>query len=135
MRTLLSSEHGAGVHSHVPLPRVAIGRPWCVGPAVETSEGGGLARRATTTSAAGVVLTVVSTASTAIAVFVVILGPVDTGTTVAAMGRARRRGRQGLGRRGRNVGVEHRRGSRRSGTVHVKLLQEQIIPNFEEVRE
>jgi hypothetical protein len=36
-RTLLSSGHGAGVHSHVPLPRVAVGRPRCVGPAVGTS--------------------------------------------------------------------------------------------------
>jgi hypothetical protein len=34
MRTLLSSGHGAGVHSHVPLPRVAVGRPRCVGPTV-----------------------------------------------------------------------------------------------------
>jgi hypothetical protein len=39
-----------------------------------------------------------------------------------------------LGRRGRNIGVERRRGSRRSGTVHVKLIQEQIILNFEEVQ-
>jgi hypothetical protein len=45
-----------------------------------------------------------------------------------------RRARRWLGRRGCNVGVERRRGSRRSGTVHVKLLQEQIIPNFEEVQ-
>jgi hypothetical protein len=37
LRTLLSSEHGAGVHSHVPLPRVVVGRPRCVGPVVETS--------------------------------------------------------------------------------------------------
>jgi hypothetical protein len=35
--TLLSSGHRAGVHSHVPLPQVAIGRPQCVGPAIETS--------------------------------------------------------------------------------------------------
>jgi hypothetical protein len=134
LRTLLSSGHGAGVHNHVPLPRVAVSRPQCVGPAVGTSGGGGLAKRATTTSAAGVVLAVVAAAITSIAVFVVILGPVATGAVVAAMGRARRRGRRWLNRRGRNVGVERRRGSRRSGTVHVKLLQEQIIPNFEEVR-
>jgi hypothetical protein len=87
--TLLSSGHGAGVHSHVPLPRVAVGRPQCVGPAVRTSWGGGLARRATTTSAAGAVLAIVAAAITAIAVFVVILGPVSTSAAVAAMGRAR----------------------------------------------
>jgi hypothetical protein len=27
LRTLLSSGHGSGVHSHVPLPRVAVGQP------------------------------------------------------------------------------------------------------------
>jgi hypothetical protein len=130
LRTLLSSGHGAGVHSHVPLPWVVVGQPRCVGPAVGTSGGSGLARRATTVSIAGVVLVVMAAAITAIVVFVVILGPV---TTSATMGRARRRGRQWLGRWGRNIGLEHRRGSRRSGTVHVKLFQEQIIPNFEKV--
>jgi hypothetical protein len=75
LRTLLSNGHGTGVHSHVPLPRVAIGRPRCVGPAVITSGGGGLARRATMASAA-VVLAVVAAAITAIAVFVVVLVPV-----------------------------------------------------------
>jgi hypothetical protein len=84
--------------------------------------GRGLARRATTASAACVVLTVVATAITAIAVFIVILGLVATGVAVAAMGWARRRGRRWLGRRGCNVGVERRRGSQRPGTVHVKLL-------------
>jgi hypothetical protein len=128
---LLSNGHRAGVHSHVPLPRVVVGQPRCVGLAVGTSGGDGLARRATTASTAGVVLAVVVVAITAIAVFVVILGPV---VAVAVMGRARRRGRRWLGRRGRNVGVERHRDSRRSGTVHVKLLQEQIIPNFEEVQ-
>jgi hypothetical protein len=122
LRTLLSSGHGAGVHSHVPLPRVAVGRTRCVGPAVGTSGGGGLTRRATTTSTTGAVLAVVAAAITAIAVFVVGLGPVAIGATVAAMGRARRRGRRWLGCWGRNVGVERRRGSRRSGTVHVNLL-------------
>jgi hypothetical protein len=121
----LSSGHGAEVHSHVPLPWVVVGRPWCVGSAVGTSGGGGLARRATTASAAGAILAVVAAASTAIVVFVVILGPVVTGATIAAMGRARRRGRRGLGCRGRNVGgVERRWGSWRLDTVHVKLLQE-----------
>jgi hypothetical protein len=83
--------------------------------------GGGLARRATTTSAAIAVLTVVAAAITAIAVFVIVLVPVATGVAVSTIGRARRRGRWWLGRRGRNVGVERRRGSRKPGTVHVNL--------------
>jgi hypothetical protein len=123
LRTLLSSGYGAGTHSHVSLPQVAVGRPQCVGPAVGTNGGSGLARRATTASAAGAVLVVVAAAITAIAVFVVILGLVATGAAVAAMGRVRRRGRRWLGRRGPNVGVEHRRGSQRPGTIHVNLLQ------------
>jgi hypothetical protein len=86
LRTLLSSGHGAGVHSHVSLPRVAVGQPWCVGSTVGTSGGGGLARRATTASTAGAVLVVVATAITAITVFVVILGPVATGTAVCRHG-------------------------------------------------
>jgi hypothetical protein len=117
--------HGAGVHSHVPLPRVVVGRPRCVGPTVG---------RATTAPAAGAVLVVVAATIIAIAVFVVIHGPVATGAAVAAMGRVRRRERWWLGHRGCNVGVEHYWGCRRFDTVHVKLLQEQIIPNFEEVR-
>jgi hypothetical protein len=127
----LFSGHEARVYSHVPLPWVAIGQPRCVGPAVGISGGGGLARRATTTSVVGAVLAVVAVAITTIVVFVVILGPV---ATVAAMGRARRRGRRWFVHRGCNVGVEHLRGSRRPDTIYVKLLQEQIIPNFEEVR-
>jgi hypothetical protein len=63
----------------VPLPRVVVGRPWCVGLAVGTSGSGGLARRAITTSAAVAVLAVVAAAITAIAVFVVVLVPVVTG--------------------------------------------------------
>jgi hypothetical protein len=132
LRTLLL--HGARVHSHLPLSRVAVGRPRCVGTAVGTSGGGGLARRATTASAANAVLAVVATAITAIAVFVVVLGPLATGVAVVIIGRARRRGRRWLGRQGCNIGVERRRGSRRPGTVHVKLLQEQIILNLEEVQ-
>jgi hypothetical protein len=123
LRTLLSSGHGVGIHSHVPLPRVAVGRSRCVGPAGGTSGGSGLTRRATTASFAGVVLAVVATAITAITVFVVVLGPVVTGAVVSPIGRARQRGRRWLGRRGRNIGVEHRRNSRRPGTVHVNLLQ------------
>jgi hypothetical protein len=120
MQTLLSNGHGAGVHSHVALPRVAVGRPRCVGPAVGTSGGGGLSRRATTASA---VVAVVAAAITAIAVFVVLLVPVATGAVVSAIGWVRRRGRRWLGRRGRSVGVEHHRGSRRLDTVYVNLLQ------------
>jgi hypothetical protein len=85
------------------------------GPVVRTSGGGGLARRATTTSATVAVLAVVAVAITAIAVFVVVLVP---SVTVSAIGWVR----GWLGRRGRNIGVECRRGSRRLGTVHVNLL-------------
>jgi hypothetical protein len=74
LRTPLSSGHGAGVHSHVPLPWVVVGRPRCVGPTIRNRGGGGLARRATTTSAAGAILALVAATMTAIAVFVVILG-------------------------------------------------------------
>jgi hypothetical protein len=134
LQTLLSSGHGARVHSHVPLPHVVVGRARCVGPSVRISGGSGLVRRSPTAFAAGAVLAVVAAVITAIAIFVVILGLVATGVAVAVMGRARRRGRRWLGRWGRNVGVEHRRGSRRPGTVYVKLLQEQIILNFDEVQ-
>jgi nitrate reductase NapE component len=89
LRMLLSSGHGAGVHSHVPLQWVVIGRPRCIGLAIGTSGGGGLARRAPTTSAVGTVLVVVVIAITTIAVLVVGLGPVATGAAVTAMGRAR----------------------------------------------
>jgi hypothetical protein len=122
LRTLLSNGHRVGVHSHVLLPRVAVGRPRCIGLAVGISGGGGLARRATTAPAAGAILAVVAAFITAITVFVVILGPVATGVAVATMAWVRRRGRRWLGRRGCNAGVECHRGSRRSGTVHVKLL-------------
>jgi hypothetical protein len=106
---LLSSGHGAGVHSHVPLPRVAIGRLRCVGPTVGTSGGGGLAIRATTASAAVGVLVIVAAATITIAVFIVILVLVATGVAVSAIGRVRRRGKWWLGSRGRSVGVERRR--------------------------
>jgi hypothetical protein len=49
----------AGVHSHVSLPWVVVGRPWCVSPTVGTSGGGGLARRATMASVVGAVLAIV----------------------------------------------------------------------------
>jgi hypothetical protein len=74
LQTLLSSGHRTGVHSHVPLPRVAVGLPRCIGSAVGTSGGGGLARRATTTSVVIAVLAVVAAAITTIAVFVVVVG-------------------------------------------------------------
>jgi hypothetical protein len=89
LQTLLSSGHEARVHNHVPLPQVAIGRPWCIGPVIGTSGGGGLARRATTTSTTVVVLAVVATAIISIVVFVVVLVPVATGATIFAIGRAR----------------------------------------------
>jgi hypothetical protein len=85
--------------------------------------GGGLARRATTASAAVAVLAVVAATITAIVVFVIVLVPIATSVAVSAMGRVRWRGGRWLGRRGRSVGVEHRQGSRRPGTVHVNLLQ------------
>jgi hypothetical protein len=91
LRTLLSSGHG--VHSHVPLPQVAVGQSRCVGPAIGTSGDGGLARRATTTSATVAVLAVVAAAITAIAVFVVVLISVATGAAIFTIGRARRRRR------------------------------------------
>jgi hypothetical protein len=98
MRTLLSSGHGAGVHSHVPLSRVAVGRPRCVGPIVGTSGGGGLARRATTTSVAVAVLAVVAAIIITIAVFVIVLVLIAIGAAVFVIGRARRRGRPGTQR-------------------------------------
>jgi hypothetical protein len=110
---------GSGVHSHVP-PTTGGRRSATVRwPYRRNQWGGGLARRDTTTSVVGAILAVVPAAITAIMVFVGILGPV---TTVAVMGRARRRGRRWLGRWVRNVGVERRRGNWRPGTVHVNLL-------------
>jgi hypothetical protein len=95
--TLLSSGHRAGVHSHVPLPWVVIGRPQCIDPVIGTSGGGGLARRTT-------------------------MAPNRWCCSC-------------------RCGHRHYRycdfcceDSRRSGTVHVKHLQEKIIPKFEEVR-
>jgi hypothetical protein len=70
----------------VPLPQVAIGWPRCGGPTIRISGGSGLAGRAITTSAAGAVPAVVTAASTAIVVFVVILGPVATDAAVAPWG-------------------------------------------------
>jgi hypothetical protein len=88
---LFSSGHGAGVQSHVPLPRVAVGRPRCVGPTVGTSGGGGLARKAITASTVIAVLAFVAAAITAIVIFVIVLVPVVTGAAVSAIGWARRR--------------------------------------------
>jgi hypothetical protein len=82
---LLSSGHEAGVHSHVPLPWVVVGRPRCVGPVIGTGGDCGLARRATTAPVACAVLAIVAAAITAIVVFVVILVPVATGAAVATM--------------------------------------------------
>jgi hypothetical protein len=105
------------------LPLVAVGQPRCVGPAVGTSGGSGLSRRATTASAVVAVLVVAAAAITAIVVFVVVLVPVATGAAVSTIGWVRQRGRRWLDRLGRSVGVEHCQGSRRPGTVHVNLLQ------------
>jgi hypothetical protein len=128
MRTLLSSGYGAGVYGHVPLSRVVVSRPRRVGSAIEASGAGGLARSATTASTVVAVLAVVAAATAAVAVFVVVLFP------IAAIGRAGRRGEWWLGHRGRNVGVERHQGSQRTRTIHVDLLQEEIVPNFEKVR-
>jgi hypothetical protein len=46
----------------VPLPRVAVSRPWHAGSAVRGSGGGGLAKRVITAATAVVVPTVVATA-------------------------------------------------------------------------
>jgi hypothetical protein len=121
--TLLSNRHRDGVHSHVFLPWVVIGRPWCIGPAVKTSGGRGLARRATTTSVTIAILVVVAATITVIMVFVVVLVLIATSVMVSTIGCTRQLGRWWLGCRGCSVGVEHRRGSRRPGTVHVNLLQ------------
>jgi hypothetical protein len=98
---------------------VVVGQSRCVGPAIGTSGGGGLARRATTTSATVAVLAVVATAIT---VFVVVLVSVAIGATVFTIGRARRCGRWWLGHWGCSIGVECHRGSQRPGTVCVNLL-------------
>jgi hypothetical protein len=74
-------------------------------------------------SAVIVVLAVVAAVITTIAIFVVVLVPVATGAAVSTNGWARRLRRRWLGRRGCNVGVKHRRGSRRPDAVHVNLLR------------
>jgi hypothetical protein len=120
MRTLLSCGHRARVDGHVPLPPVAVSRPWRAGSAVRGSGGGGLDRRAITAATAVVVPAVVATA---VAVLVVVLVSVATVAAVATAGRARRRGVWWPGCGGRSVGVERRWGSRRTCTIHVELLQ------------
>jgi hypothetical protein len=94
LRTLLSSGHGAGVYSHVPLPRVVVGRSRCVGPVIRTSGGGGLAKRAIMASTVVACLVVVVAVITTITVFVVILVSVTTGAAVSTIRRARRCGRR-----------------------------------------
>jgi hypothetical protein len=113
---------------------VAISQPQCVGSTIGASGGGGLARRPIVASIAIVVLAVVATTIAVVVVFVVVFVPVATVATVVATGRARRCGGWWLGYRGCSIGVEHHRGSRRTHTIHVDLLQEQIILNFEKVR-
>jgi hypothetical protein len=90
-----------------------------------------LARRAITATIVVVVTAVVATAMAAVAVLV----PVATVVVVAASGWARRCGGRWLGCRGHSVGVEHRWGSRMTCTIHVDLLQYQVVLNFEKVRE
>jgi hypothetical protein len=107
----------------MPLPRVAVGRSRCIGPAIRTSGGGGLARRATIASVVVAVLVVVAAVIIAITVFVVVLVPIATGAIVSVIGQAKQHGRRLLSRWGCSVGVERRRGSRRPDTVHVNLLQ------------
>jgi hypothetical protein len=72
MWMLLSSGYGARVYGHVPLPRVAVSRPWCIGSAIGASGGGGLVGRATTASITVVVLAVVATTIAAVTVFIVV---------------------------------------------------------------
>jgi hypothetical protein len=79
------------------------------------------------------VLAVVVVTITAIVVCVIVLGLIVIGVAVFAIGWTRRCGRWWLVHRGCNVGVERRRGRQRPNTVHVNLLQEQIILNFEKV--
>jgi hypothetical protein len=64
--------------------------------------------------------------------FIRMNGP-TTGGAVAAMGRTRDGVKKVALSPGCNVGVERCQGSWRLSTVHVKLLQEQIILNFEKV--
>jgi hypothetical protein len=135
LRTLLSSGHGNRVHSHVPLSRVPVGRARGVGPAVRTGGGGrwsgqkshhDLLRRCCSCRC-------VRRHDRYCSFY--------CGTWFGCHRRrccrhwvARRHGRRWLGHWGRNIGVERRRGSRMPGTIHVNLLQEQIIANFEEVQ-
>jgi hypothetical protein len=103
MWTLLSCGHRAGVDGHVPLPRVAVSRPWRASSAIRGSGDGGLARRAITAAIAVVVPAIIATTMTAVAVLIVVLVPV---ATVATAGWVRRRGGWWPGCRGRSVGVE-----------------------------
>jgi hypothetical protein len=121
--TLLSRGHWTGVDGHVPLPWLAISRPWCSSSAVRGSGGGDLARRAITAATAIAVPAVAATAMTAVAVLVVVLVPVAAVAAVGSTGWVRRCGGWWPSCRGRSVGVVHRWGSRRTCTIHVDLLQ------------
>jgi hypothetical protein len=68
MRTLLSYGHGARVDGHVPVPRVAVSRSWCVDSTIRGGGDGGLARRASAAATTIVVLVIVATAMTVIVV-------------------------------------------------------------------
>jgi hypothetical protein len=104
----------------VPLPQVAVSRPWHVGFAIRGSGDGGLARRASAAATAVVVPAVVATTMIAIVIIVVVLVPVATVAAIAATGRARQHGGRRPECRGRNVGVERHRGSQRTCTIHVE---------------
>jgi hypothetical protein len=71
----MSCGHRTSIDGHVPLPRVAISRPWHAGSAIRGSGGGGLARRAITAATAVVVPAVVATSMTVVAVLVIVLVP------------------------------------------------------------
>jgi hypothetical protein len=120
---LLSCGHQAEVDGHVPLPRVAVSRPWSVGSAVRGSGDGGLARRAITAAAAVAVPAVVATAMTTVTVLVVVLVPVATVAAIATVGWARRHGGCWPGCQGHSIGVEHRWGNPTIYTIHADLLQ------------
>jgi hypothetical protein len=107
----------------VPLPRVAIIRPWHAGSTVIGSGGGGLARRAITATTVVVVPAVVATTMTAIVVLVVVLVPVATVSAVATAGWARWCGGWWPGCWGLDIGVECCWGNRRIHTIYVDLLQ------------
>jgi hypothetical protein len=98
---------------------------------------GGVAGVATTAATVVVVLAAVTTAiatiTTAVAAMPAVVVLVSIVVAVARRARRRRGRRLWSGRHA--VEVERCRSSNWTGGVQVDLLQEEIIPNFEEVRE